>query len=213
MVSSLGLGKDSVSMKIGSTIEDRLRGFGGRFTIYRFEDPKNEVHKACQYGGLAAELAAEDKRFNHLFINRTSAGHNTMLNGGINVLLNLLIGAGGTAFSNANTRIGVGDSSLGPLAAQTILQGTNQWYTQCSATFPSVGAGSQILTAQASFSTGSANITWNEFGIDNNVAGGANTATHPTYSTTIVLLDRLTSPQNAKQNTQTWVPTITITES
>ena len=40
---------------------------------------------------------------------------NMLLTAGITALWNLLIAAGGTAFNNANARIGVGDSSTAEL--------------------------------------------------------------------------------------------------
>lgn len=49
---------------------------------------------------------------------------NLLLTAGVTAMLNLLTGAGGTAFNNANTYIGIGDSSTAASAGQTDLQGT-----------------------------------------------------------------------------------------
>lgn len=49
---------------------------------------------------------------------------NSIVNVGGVALLNLLIGAGGTAFNNANSWIGVGDSSAATTAGMTDLQAT-----------------------------------------------------------------------------------------
>ena len=54
---------------------------------------------------------------------------NLLLNEGINLLLDLLIGAGGTAFNNGNSYIGVGDSSTAASAADPgLLASSNKSY-------------------------------------------------------------------------------------
>lgn len=121
---------------------------------------------------------------------------NLLLNAGITLLLQLLIGAGGTVFSNANARLGVGDSSASEAASQTGLQAsTNKTYQACAATFPSVSG--QTLTAQAVFGSGSANYAWAEFALDNGTTS----------------LNRKVSAQGTKTTGQTWTLTMTITLS
>ena len=51
---------------------------------------------------------------------------NILVNAGIGLLEDLLIGAGGTAYSNANAYIGVGDSTTAATAAQTDSPGRDQ---------------------------------------------------------------------------------------
>lgn len=96
---------------------------------------------------------------------------NLLLNEGIQALLDLTIGAGGAAFSNANARIGVGDSATAEAATQTDLQAaTNKTYKAMNATYPQRAA--QTLTFQADFLSADANYVWNEWVIDNGAGAG-----------------------------------------
>ncbi len=61
---------------------------------------------------------------------------NLLLNEGIQLLEDLMIGAGGTSWDNANARLGVGDSNAAEAATQTDLQGTNKTYKAMEATYP-----------------------------------------------------------------------------
>lgn len=98
---------------------------------------------------------------------------NLLLNEGIQAMEDLLIGAGGTAFNNANSRLGVGDSNTAEAASQTDLQAAaNKTYKAMNATYPS--RASQTLTFQSDFLTGDANYAWAEWVIDNG-AGAAKT--------------------------------------
>lgn len=68
----------------------------------------------------------------------TEIDGNLLLNEGIQLLLDLLIGAGGTAYNNANSYIGAGDTNTAESAAQTGLQApTNKLYKAMEATYPS----------------------------------------------------------------------------
>jgi hypothetical protein len=96
---------------------------------------------------------------------------NLLVNAGIALLEDLLIGAGGTVFSNANAYIGVGDSSTAASASQTDLQAaTNKFRDAMEATFPSRAA--QTLTFKSAFATGEANFAWEEWAIFNAAAAG-----------------------------------------
>lgn len=78
---------------------------------------------------------------------------NAYTNAGGVALLNLIIGAGGTAFNAANAYIGVGDSTTANAAAQTDLQAaTNKVRTGMDATFPSLSG--QVMTWQATLGSG-----------------------------------------------------------
>jgi hypothetical protein len=125
---------------------------------------------------------------------------NLALNEGIQELLDLLCGLGGTAFSNANARIGVGDSSTAASASQTGLQAsTNKLYKAMDATFPS--RASQTMTWQATFGSSEANFAWNEF----TVANGSSDASKN--------LNRKVSSQGTKTAGQVWTIQVTITPS
>lgn len=95
---------------------------------------------------------------------------NILVNNGIQLMLDALIGTAITAFSNANARIGVGDSSTTAAATQTDLQAaTNKLRKAMDATFPS--RTNQTMTWKSSFTSGEANFAWNEWAIFNAASG------------------------------------------
>jgi hypothetical protein len=93
---------------------------------------------------------------------------NLLLNEGITELLNLLIGGAATAFNNANSRIGVGDSSTAAVATQTGLQATtNKLYKAMDTGYPQVS--NQTVTFRSTFNGSEANWVWNEITAANGV--------------------------------------------
>jgi hypothetical protein len=129
---------------------------------------------------------------------------NLLLNAGITRMLNLLIGAGGTAFNNTNSRIGVGDSTTAAAATQTDLQAaTNKYYMTMDATFPSVSG--QTVTFKSTFGSAVANFAWQEWGIDNGTTANT-TGVAP-------MLNRRVTSMGTKASGATWVLTVTITVS
>ena len=105
------------------------------------------------------------------FLERRVVEGNIAVSAGIALVLDLLIAAGGTAFNNANARIGVGDSSAAAAIGQTDLQAaTNKFRRVMEATFPS-RSGSTV-SWKASFATGEANFAWNEWCVANAASGG-----------------------------------------
>lgn len=132
---------------------------------------------------------------------RVSEG-NLLANAGINRLISLLIGAGGTAFNATNTRIGVGDGVAAAVATQTDLQGANKYFRLVDAGYPN-GTTAQTLTAQATYDTTTANFAWNEWCIDNGSASGA-------VVTAPMLNRKVPSPSLGTKSSGTWVLTVTI---
>lgn len=124
---------------------------------------------------------------------------NICVNAGIQLMLDLLIGAGGTVYSNANAYLGVGDSSTSESASQTDLQAsTNKFRKAMSATYPS--RSSQTLTFRSAFASGDANYAWNEFAVFNASSAGT-------------MLNRKVSSQGTKASGQTWTLDLAITWS
>lgn len=124
---------------------------------------------------------------------------NVMLNEGINEIWALVNGSGGTAYNNANSRCGVGDSTTAESAAHTDLQAaSNKLYVAQNSGFPTIG--SQQIVFKCDFTSGQANFAWNEFSVDN---GG----------TALKNLNRKVSSQGTKSSGQTWTLTLTITLS
>lgn len=116
---------------------------------------------------------------------------NMLLNEGITALQNLLIGAAETAFNNANSYLGVGDSSSAEAASQTGLQAsTNKLYKAMEATYPLIS--SQTTTWRAVFGSSEANFAWNEFTV---ASGNSDAADN---------LNRKVSAQGTKASGQTW---------
>ena len=84
---------------------------------------------------------------------KVEEGENSYVNAGGVAWLNLIIGAGGTAFNNANAYIGVGDNSAATTATMTDLQAaTNKVRAAMDATYPILT--SQTMTWQATFGPG-----------------------------------------------------------
>lgn len=124
---------------------------------------------------------------------------NLLLNEGIALLLNLLIGGGGTAFNNASSYIGVGDSATAAAATQTGLQAAvNKTYVAMDATYPQ--ASNQTVTFRATFGSGVGNFSWQEFTISN---GNSDSATN---------LNRKVENHGTKV-TDTWIVSCAITIS
>jgi len=121
---------------------------------------------------------------------------NLLVNAGIQLLEDLLIGGGGTVFSNANARLCVGDSNTAAAAGQTDLQGTNTRKAM-DATYPSRSG--QTLTFKATFGSGDANHDWKEWAIANSASGAT-------------ILNRKVQDFGTKSG-GTWVLTATVTIS
>lgn len=97
--------------------------------------------------------------------------NNIYVNSGGALLLDLVMGAGGNAYNNTNSYIGIGDSSTAPAVGQTdLVAATNKLRKAMDATFPS--RASQVSTFRSTFATGDANWVWNEIGLFNAAAAG-----------------------------------------
>ncbi len=96
--------------------------------------------------------------------------HNLLTNTGGQLLIDLLMGAGGTAMNNANTNIGVGNGTTAVNASHTDLQGASKLRKAMQATYPSRSG--QIMTMVSIFATGDANWSWEEIAAFNAAAAG-----------------------------------------
>lgn len=107
------------------------------------------------------------------------------------------VGAAVTAFNNANSYIGVGDSTTAFAATQTDLQAaTNKLRKAQDATYPTQAT--NVLTFRSTFGTSDANFAWQEWGVFNAATGGT-------------MLNRKVESLGTKPNTQTWQFTVTLT--
>lgn len=95
---------------------------------------------------------------------------NLLLNSGIDEMWDLIVGDSANHFSNANSQIGVGDSSTAASASQTDLQAsTNKTYKGMDSGYPT--STSQKATFQASFGDSDANYAWNEWVVKQSASG------------------------------------------
>lgn len=138
---------------------------------------------------------------------------NLLLQEGITRLTSLLIGAGGNAFNNANSYLGVGDSSTAEAATQTELQATqnaaNRFYKAMVATYPQRSGGfSQTVDFRSDFTSTEANFVWNEW----TASEGATTASGSGFLVGTTNLNRKVQSLGTK-TTGTWTLTGSITFS
>ena len=120
---------------------------------------------------------------------------NLLLNEGIQLLLDLLIGAGGTAYNNANSYLGVGDSTTAASAGQTDLQAaTNKLRKAMDATYPQVSTNTCVF--RSSFGSSDANWAWAEWATFNASSSGT-------------MLNRKVEALGTK-STGTWTLTVTL---
>jgi hypothetical protein len=123
----------------------------------------------------------------------------------------LIIGGGGTAFSNGNAAVGVGNSSTSAAAGDTALLGTAR-YNAADATYPQQSNG--VITVQATFDTGEANFAWEEWCwviAPSPITEGATLTS--LSSGTEVMLNRKVASMGTKGPGSSWVFTTTVTLS
>ena len=107
------------------------------------------------------------------------------------------LAAASTPFNNANTFIGVGDSTTAFSAADTDLKAaTNKLRKAMDATFPSGAA--NVITFRSTFGTSDANYAWQEWGIFNASSGGT-------------MWSRKVESLGTKTSAQTWQFTVVVT--
>ena len=127
------------------------------------------------------------------------ADGNILVNAGIALMLDLLIGAGGTVYSNANAYLGVGDSTTAAAAGQTDLQAaTNKLRKAMDATFPQRSG--QTLTFRSTVATADANFSIQEQATFNASSAGT-------------MLNRKVTDLGTKTSASTLQLTMTVTIS
>ena len=124
---------------------------------------------------------------------------NILVTAGITLLLNLLIGAGGTVYSNANAYLGIGDSTTAAAIGQTDLQAaTNKVRHAMDSTYPQVAT--NVITFRSTFLTSEGNFSIQEQGTFNASSAGT-------------MLNRKVSDLGTKTSASTLQLTMTITIS
>lgn len=124
---------------------------------------------------------------------------NIFLNEGINEAWLLITGGGGTAYNNANARLGVGDSTTAAAATQTDLQAaTNKTFVAMDGGFPTAGT-SQQAAFKSTFGDGVAPYPWDEWSLRRGAAEAA-----------ALNLNRKVEALGTKGATGTWTLTATL---
>lgn len=150
---------------------------------------------AAGYDGAAAAIRAKQDVPPYEIV---VGDYNAMVDNGIKLALDALIGTAITYFSNANARLGVGDSSTAWNTTHTDLQAaTNKLRKGMNATYPT-GTGTKTLTFQSDFTAAEAVWTWNEWGIFNAASGATS------------MLSRKVENLGTKTNGPTWTLTVTF---
>lgn len=152
---------------------------------YRVDKYHGEIDRAALDAGLLTPYAVVEGE------------GNLLLTAGITLLWNLLIGAGGTTFSNANAHLGVGDDNTAAAAGQTDLQASsNKLRKAMDSTYPQVSGA--VITFRSTFGTSDANFHWQEWIAVNHASAGT-------------ALNRKVADLGTKTSAGSWVLTVTIT--
>lgn len=122
---------------------------------------------------------------------------NAITNAGGALVADLLMGAGGTVYNNANSYLGVGDSTTAFSASHTDLQAsTNKLRKAMDSTFPSRSG--QVVTFKSTFGSSDANFAWEEAAVFNASSSGT-------------MLCRKVQAMGTKASGTSWVLTYTLT--
>lgn len=140
----------------------------------------------------------------------TERPNNLLTTAGLTRISNLIIGTGSTqAATQTATRIGVGDGSTTAVIGDTDLSaaagGTHRQFNILDSA-PSVSGG--VMTFISTFTSGLANFTWSEWGID---IGTPTVSAGTTVSA--VLLNHKSSAALGTKSSGSWAFTATVTLS
>jgi len=181
--------------------------------IVRFDLPKSgsmtEISDFIRNHGLEAAK----KEYAYALLPESRFAPNGLLNGGITVMWNILIGANVVVFSNTNCRLGVSTDNTAFTASQSNLNpsGLATFYMQViDALFPAVSG--QQCSWEATYDGSTANFHWFSFGVDNDAVDGAGSSI-ASYGATRALFNRFVSDQGTKPMGQTWVLILVIDQT
>lgn len=155
---------------------DRASGDEPSVFHRRLVSPKDDALQAARAAGLQV---LEGRAMVRKYHGEVAPGNlyevvesapNLFLTSGINLLLTLGVGGGGTPWNAANARLCVGDSTTAAAAGQTDLQAATNKYRQVVDGAPAVS--SNQVTFVATFPQGVANFAWREVAVANAASGG-----------------------------------------
>lgn len=186
---------DSVMKTIPSQILNKFDTLGERNVHLLKNDP---LYKRV-YNELRQEFALKVEP-TELVI----APGNLLVNGGMDLMFDALIGNAVTVFSNANAAIGVGDSSTAAAVGQTNLQAaSNKLRKGMNASFPDQPTNPSVRF-QSDFTGSEANYAWLEVATFNNTVDASGTMLHRLVPS---------GGLGTKSSGATWTITVTITLS
>lgn len=181
--------RSAVAAQSGGNDEIRWRV---HWTVHKFDDPTGAIAEALEGGADVAQFA-------DALVDVLHREGNLLTTVGAQRLWEALIGTSITVFSNANARLGVGDSTTAAAAGQTDLQAaSNKLRKAMDATYPSVST--NTLTLRSTFGSSEANFAWQEWGSFNAGSGGD-------------MLQRKVESLGTKASGATWTLTVTLTLS
>jgi hypothetical protein len=180
-------------------LNDKI-GWKAHWTITKFHDPDDKIADAI-HNGLSVEEAKV--LYPGAYFGTEEIDHNLALNEGLQLLIGLIAGTTGdtgSAWDNTHAYLGVGDSATAAVATQTGLQAaTNKTYKAMDSTFPT--RATQVCTWQATFASGDANYSWQEYTVVN------------ASSDTGKNLNRVCADKGTKASGETWTLQLAITFS
>lgn len=136
-------------------------------------------------------------------------GSNLITQAGWGRMLTLMVGGGGTAYTAAATRIGVGTATAAATTGQTDLSaatGTANrlWVLGTGVGTTGTGTGSARLTIVGNtVGSGDGNFAWAEWGLDQGTASGSGASTATLYN-------RAVSAMGTKASPATWTATVQL---
>jgi len=181
------------------SFREHARGVAAFFKLLK-EGRLKDLDAIMEQGKAVGLFQIDRFDENGKLFDRGKPFHNIFVNTGLAEVWKLVTAQGGTAFSNANAYLGVGDSSTAPAVSQTDLQAaTNKLRKAMNASYPNAPANG-LEQWQSDFTGSDANYAWNEFAVFNASSAG-------------VMMDRATSTQGTKTSGQTWRLTFSFTLS
>ena len=173
-------------------------GWKSKWQINKFTDSTGQIATALQSG-----LAIDEVKnvFSDAFICSENFDSNIALNEGLQELIDVICGLGApTKWDNANTYLGVGDSTTAEAATQTGLQAaTNKTFKPMDTSYPA--RINQTVEWRATFGGSEANFAWEEYTVVNASTDlGKN-------------LNRKTASKGTKISGETWTLSLQITFS
>lgn len=177
----------------------------------KLEEKFNAEFKLVSYGATpmeAARLALQELAKRGIKPEGVRLSLNGATNQGMSDYNGGLTGIGSLpspVYSNANAKIGVGDSATAFAVTQTDLQAivnaANRRIDAMDATFPTVSNG--LLTFRSTFLAANANFAWQEWVVTNSGAVGSGSLTR--------IVNRAVASLGTKPSSQAWQFTATLT--